>query len=76
MADETNTPDDARPLSPEERKALRELIIRKDDIIDVASNFSHLGWFATAILKVAKWTAAVVGGIVAFQMWKSGGLGK
>jgi hypothetical protein len=73
MTDETQRSEDNRPLSPEERRKLRRLIEKSDDILDVASNFSHLGWLSSAMLKVAKWVAAIVAGIIAWQTIIKGG---
>ena len=75
MADETDDSDAHRPLSPEERTALRQLLNKKDDILDVASNFAHLGWAAQFMLKLAKWITGIVAGFVAWQTYKTGGWG-
>ena len=74
MTDETDIEDENRPLTPKERQALRRLISKEPEIIEVANNFSHMGWLATAALKVAKWVTAVVAVIVSWQAWKTGGL--
>lgn len=75
MAEQTDDDDGNRPLTPDERKALRRIIARETDILEVASDFSHLGWVGSALLKVAKWVAAVVGAVVIWNSYKaSGGL--
>ena len=74
MTDETSDSDEHRPLSPEERKALRRLLAREADIIDVATNFSHLGWFAQFMLKLAKWITGIVAGVVAWKTYSAGGI--
>jgi hypothetical protein len=72
MADETHIDDAGRPLTPEERKALRRLIAKEPEIVEAATNFAHLGWFLAALVKTAKWVAAVIGGIVAWQTYQGG----
>lgn len=74
MSEETNDSDHMRPLSPEERRALRDLIAKKDDILDVATNFSHLGWFAQFLLKLAKWATGIVAGVIAWKTYSNGNL--
>jgi hypothetical protein len=74
LDDETDEDDGNRPLSPAERKALRRILAKEADIIEVAQNFSHLGWSAQFILKIAKWAGAVVGAIVIWNSYKAGGL--
>lgn len=73
MADETNDSDGMRPLSPEERTALRELIRHKTNIVAVSEDYAHLGWFARFALNVSKWVAGLVAGLVAWQTLKTGG---
>ncbi len=72
MAEETDEDDGNRPLTPDERKALRRIIAREPDIMDVATNFAHLGWLGSALLKMSKWVAAVVGAVVVWNSYKSG----
>lgn len=72
MTEQTDQDDGHRPLTPEERKALRRLIEKEDDIIEVAQNFAHLGWFAQFVLKLAKWSAAVIGAVVLWNSYKAG----
>lgn len=71
--EQTDEDDGDRPLTPDERKALRRMIRHEPEIVDVAVNFSHLGWLAALLKKVAMWTTAVVGGFIAVQTWKNGG---
>lgn len=72
MVEQTDEDDGHRPLTPEERRALRRIISKESEILDVATNFSHLGWVGTALLKIAKWVAAVVGAIVIWNSYKGG----
>tara|TARA_R110000868_G_scaffold388966_2_gene658113 strand:- start:1740 stop:1973 length:234 start_codon:yes stop_codon:yes gene_type:complete len=71
--EQTDRDDGNRPLTPEERKALRRLLEKETDILDVANNFSHLGWAGAAMLKIAKWIAAVIGAVVIWNSYKAGG---
>jgi len=73
MVEQTDDDDANRPLTPDERKALRRLISKETDILDVANNFSHLGWAGAAMLKVSKWVAAVIGAVVVWNAYKAGG---
>ncbi len=72
MAEQTDDDDGNRPLTPDERKALRRLLAKEPEIIDVATNFSHLGWFASFMLKLAKWTTGLVGAVIAWQTYTQG----
>lgn len=72
MTEQTDDDDGNRPLTPDERKALRRLIAKEPDIMDVASNFAHLGWLGTTALKLAKWLAAIVGAVVVWNSYKTG----
>jgi hypothetical protein len=49
--------EEGRPLSPLERKLLREML----------DNYNHSRWLFVFTLKVAKWLAAIVAAIVAYK---------
>lgn len=50
-------------LTPEELADLKELL----------ENYRHSRWVTVAVLKIAKWIAAVVGAIVAYKILQNGG---
>ena len=72
MAEQTEEDNGHRPLTSDERKSLRELIEKKEDILDVSTNFAHLGWLASAMLYIAKWVVGIVGAVVIWSSYKSG----
>lgn len=58
MTDGNNADEDpGKPLTPSERKALREII----------DNYEHSRWLFLFTMKIAKWIAAITAGIVAYK---------
>ena len=58
MTDENNVDEDlGRPLTPVERKLLREML----------DNYEHSRWLFLFTMKVAKWIAAIAAGILAYK---------
>jgi len=58
MSDGTDQDDEAgRPLTPAERKLLREML----------DNYEHSRWLFMFTMKVAKWLAAIAAGIIAYK---------
>ena len=58
MSDENTKDEDlGRPLTPAERKMIREML----------DNYDHSRWLFLFTMKVAKWLAAIAAGILAYK---------
>ena len=87
MAEQTDKDESLRPLSPEERKFLRQLrpILEDKDqfnrlkrllehepsISKVSENFDHLSWGGRLFFRAAIWLSGIVAGVVAYQTIKT-----
>jgi hypothetical protein len=65
------------PFSDEERAALRKLVDKADEIIEVSENYKNAGWLLRFMFQLAKWISAITGGVLAWQVINNhGGLPK
>ena len=72
MVEQTNDSDDNRPLTPEERRALRHLIAKEVEIVTVATDYAAMGLGARFIKNIALGVSAIIGAIFAWNSYKSG----
>lgn len=65
--------DDGSPFTPSERKLNREFMRRfgdkakQEQLAEMLDNYEHSRWLFMFTMKVAKWIAVIVGGIVAYK---------
>ena len=86
MTEETAQKDGDRPLSPEERTAMRKLLrlldgdekvdslgnlIKHEPVLsEVSSNFMHMSWISKMLYKIAIYFVGIVGAIMAYANLK------
>ena len=87
MTEETNQKDGDRPLSPEERIAMRKLLRILDNeekiesveklvkhepvLTEVSTNFMHMSWISKMMYKIAIYFVGIVGAVMAYTNLKS-----
>jgi hypothetical protein len=87
MNETTDQNDGERPLSPEERTAMRKLlrvidtkekvesvekIVKYEPVlVEVATNYAHMSWFTKMLYKTGIWFAGIVAALVAYTNFKS-----
>ena len=70
--DQTDTEDEARPLSPDERKALRRLIQNEDAILEAGNIVSHGTWLGKMLFRILTFVTAIVafvGAMITVKTW-------
>jgi hypothetical protein len=73
MTEQTDDDDDGmRPLTPDERKALRKLIQQEVAILEAANLITHSSWFGKVVFRVITFATAIVafvGALLTVKTW-------